>query len=116
MALVVEDYELNLSTFTMALELQGWNVRQARSLVEAFTKVASGPVHLLLTEIDLTDGDGFQLAQRVRFKPASLLRMIRSSTSATHVRRISWHYSTRRERQSWSSRSARGFCTKPFNE
>ncbi len=43
MALVVEDYELNLSTFTIVLELQGWSVRQARSLQDAFTKVASGP-------------------------------------------------------------------------
>ncbi len=86
MALVVEDYEPNLSTFTIALELQGWSVRQARSLQDAFTKLASGPVHLLLTEIVLRDGDGFQLAQRVRSKNPAVACIFIADDSVEYIR------------------------------
>ena len=88
MALVVEDYELNLSTFTIVLELEGWSVRQARSLQDAFTEVASGPVRLLLTEIVLSDGDGFQLAQQVRSKNPAVACIFIADESAEYIRKL----------------------------
>ena len=88
MALVVEDYEPNLSTFTIVLELQGWNVRQARSLQEAYQEVASGPVRLLLTEIARSDGDGFQLAKRVRSKNPAVACIFIANDSVEYVREL----------------------------
>ena len=63
--LVVDDEAALRELEAQILRSQGFDVRQAGSVVEALQVAATvDPIHLLLTDYSLPDGDGFQIAHR----------------------------------------------------
>ena len=65
--LVVEDEAVLLECEVQILGSSGCRVLQAGCVAEALrVTAATAPIHLLLTDLSLPDGDGFDLAHRFR--------------------------------------------------
>jgi DNA-binding response OmpR family regulator len=65
--LVVEDEAVLLECEVQILGSSGCRVLQAGCVTEALrVTAATAPIHLLLTDLSLPDGDGFDLARRFR--------------------------------------------------
>jgi DNA-binding response OmpR family regulator len=65
--LLVEADNDNLDLLGAYLELEGATVLRASSLAEALEK--SGPIDVVVSELLLGDGDGFELLRRLREQP-----------------------------------------------
>jgi two-component system cell cycle response regulator DivK len=64
--LVVDDHELNLKLLQRVLELDGHDVRGATSLQAAGRAIARKPPALVVLDLNLPDGDGLELARRLK--------------------------------------------------
>jgi two-component system cell cycle response regulator DivK len=64
--LVVDDHELNLKLLQRVLELDGHDVRGATSLQAAGRATAHKPPALVVLDLNLPDGDGLELARRLK--------------------------------------------------
>ncbi|MEM1086230.1 MAG: response regulator [Pseudomonadota bacterium] len=64
--LLVEDHEASALTLITALETAGWHIIHAHTLTEAKQIAASTPVQAILTDLNLMDGNGLSLIERVR--------------------------------------------------
>jgi PAS domain S-box-containing protein len=81
--LVVEDQEPVRRLVVLALEQQGYRVRQAASLAEARLELAGpGAVDLLLTDVVLADGSGGELAAEMRASRPRLPVLLMSGHAA----------------------------------
>ena len=69
--LVVDDDVETVELTEAMLRLCGATVRTARSATEALAVLAEWMPHLLLSDLEMPDGDGYHLAARVRSFPGS---------------------------------------------
>lgn len=69
--LVVENHPDTLKYLRMYLEALGHTVRSARSVSEALDQLAEAPGDVLLSDIGLPDGDGWELMRRAHL-PSSV--------------------------------------------
>jgi CheY-like chemotaxis protein len=67
--LVVDDHELNLKLLTRVLELEGHSVAAAGTLDAAERAIAEDPPALIVLDLNLPDGDGLELARRLKSDP-----------------------------------------------
>lgn len=68
--LLVEDNALARSALTMALQQEGFLVREAETAQELIVLAAEKP-DLILLDVHLPDGDGFALCRRLKTDPAT---------------------------------------------
>src|SRR5215218_7605413 len=64
--LVVDDDAQSLSALGRLLRGTGHEVREAPSVAEAFRLALADPPELLLSDLELSDGDGCELLRRLR--------------------------------------------------
>lgn len=64
--LLVEDDESLIRGISFKLKKEGYQVLTSASLKEARNALAAGPVDLILLDVSLPDGDGFQFCQEIR--------------------------------------------------
>ena len=64
--LVVDDHVESLSALCRLLRVVGHDAREARSMTDAFRSALNAPPDVLVSDLDLTDGDGCELLRRVR--------------------------------------------------
>ena len=67
--LVVDDHELNLKLLTCVLELEGHDVIGATSLDDAHRVIEREPPALVVLDLNLPDGDGLDLARKLKADP-----------------------------------------------
>jgi two-component system, cell cycle response regulator DivK len=67
--LVVDDHELNLKLLQNVLEYEGHEVVVADSLAAAERAFAQAKPALIVLDVELPDGDGLDLARRVKSMP-----------------------------------------------
>ena len=67
--LVVDDHELNLTLLQRVLELGGHDVIGAGSLGQADTVLAEELPALIVLDLQLPDGNGLDLARRLKAQP-----------------------------------------------
>ena len=63
--LVVDDHEGSASALTRLLRHAGHDARQAVSASDAFRHALTDPPDLLVSDLELTDGDGCDLLRRI---------------------------------------------------
>jgi len=64
--LVVENHPDTLKYLSVYLEQLGHTVRCATTMAEALEKLAAAPSDMLISDIGLPDGDGWQLIERAQ--------------------------------------------------
>ena len=64
--LVVENHGDTLEALKMYLELDGHTIETATTMREALDVAAQHPFHLVITDIGLPDGDGWELMRQLR--------------------------------------------------
>ena len=64
--LIVDDNETCLIALSRLLRLQGYDVRCARTVEDAYRQAVAEPPDVLVSDLDLTDGDGCELLRRLR--------------------------------------------------
>jgi two-component system CheB/CheR fusion protein len=67
--LVVENHEDTLKYLTKYLEIQGHEVCGARDMASAITALSSSKFDVLISDIGLPDGDGWELIRQIEPKP-----------------------------------------------
>ena len=67
--LVVDDHELNLKLLRCVLELGGYEVEGVDRLAAAESVIANDPPDLIVLDLWLPDGNGLDLARRVKSNP-----------------------------------------------
>jgi len=78
--LVVDDDALIRSFEAELLSTEGYKVLQAQSAVEALRLAGTETIHLLLTDFQMPDVDGLELAQRLRsVQPETPVLMVSGS-------------------------------------
>ena len=66
--LLVENHEDTLSAMTMYLELQGHTVKSARDMKSALELAPTTQFDVLISDIGLPDGDGWELLRQLSAK------------------------------------------------
>jgi CheY-like chemotaxis protein len=79
--LVVDDHELNLKLLQRVLELGGHDVLTAGSLGAAEEVLARELPALIVLDLQLPDGDGLDLARRLKAKPETAACVILACTA-----------------------------------
>ncbi len=79
--LVVDDHELNLKLLQRVLELGGHDVLTASSLGAADEVLARQLPALIVLDLQLPDGDGLDLARRLKSKPETARCLILACTA-----------------------------------
>jgi CheY-like chemotaxis protein len=69
--LVVENHADTMKYLRMYLESLGHSVRSARTMAEALEQLAAAPCEVLISDIGLPDGDGWELMKRAHL-PSSV--------------------------------------------
>lgn len=64
--LLVENHDDTLAYLIQYLEMRGHEVQPAKTMQEALTVLADFPVEVLISDIGLSDGDGWSLLQAAR--------------------------------------------------
>lgn len=64
--LLVDDHTDSLNALARLFQLDGYSVRQAGTVAEAFRLALAAPPDVLVSDLELTDGDGCQLLRRLR--------------------------------------------------
>ena len=64
---IVENHRDTLKYLTMFLGLLGYRVENARTMEEALLKVSETNCDVLISDLGLPDGDGWQLLQKMPF-------------------------------------------------
>lgn len=67
--LLVENHEDTLKYLARYLEIQGHEVSGARDMVSAIKALSSSTFDVLISDIGLPDGDGWQLMRQLESKP-----------------------------------------------
>jgi CheY-like chemotaxis protein len=79
--LVVDDHELNLKLLKRVLELGGHDVVGASSLADAEAVLAERLPALIVLDVQLPDGDGLDLARRLKARPETAACVILACTA-----------------------------------
>lgn len=79
--LVVDDHELNLKLLQRVLELAGHDVVGASSLAGAEAALADQLPALIVLDLQLPDGDGLDLARRLKARPETAACVILACTA-----------------------------------
>jgi CheY-like chemotaxis protein len=79
--LVVDDHELNLKLLQRVLELGGHDVLTANSLSAADDLLARQLPALIVLDLQLPDGDGLDLARRLKGRPETASCVILACTA-----------------------------------
>jgi CheY-like chemotaxis protein len=79
--LVVDDHELNLKLLKRVLELGGHDVVGASSLADAEAVLAERLPALIVLDVQLPDGDGLDLARRLKARPETAACLILACTA-----------------------------------
>lgn len=69
--LVVDDHELNLKLLQRVLELEGYEVVPADSIASAERAIAASFPSLIVLDLQLRDGDGLDLARKLKADPVT---------------------------------------------
>lgn len=70
--LLVENHEDTLKYLTRYLELQGHEVHGTRNMASAVQALSASKFDVLISDIGLPDGDGWQLMRKLDAKPFSI--------------------------------------------
>ena len=68
--MVVENHPDTLLYMRMYLEASGYIVRSAMTMEQALTQLAAASCDVLISDIGLPDGDGWELIQRAHLSPS----------------------------------------------
>jgi two-component system, cell cycle response regulator DivK len=79
--LVVDDHELNLKLLQRVLELGGHEVVGASSIADAEAVIAEQLPALIVLDVQLPDGDGLDLARRLKARPETAACVILACTA-----------------------------------
>jgi len=79
--LVVDDHELNLKLLQRVLELGGHKVIAVGSLASAEEALAAQLPALIVLDLQLPDGDGLDLARRLKAKPETASCVVLACTA-----------------------------------
>jgi CheY-like chemotaxis protein len=79
--LVVDDHALNLKLLRCVLELGGYQVDGVDRLAAAAEAIAAEPPDLIVLDLWLPDGDGLDLARRVKADPRTARCLIVACTA-----------------------------------
>ncbi len=79
--LVVDDHELNLKLLQRVLELGGHEVVGASSIADAEAVIAEQLPALIVLDVQLPDGDGLDLARRLKARPKTAACVILACTA-----------------------------------
>lgn len=63
---IVENHEDTLQYLGHYLSMIGHSVRSARDMASALDDIHTGPVDVLISDIGLPDGDGWELMRRIK--------------------------------------------------
>ena len=70
--LLVENHEDTLKYLARYLEIQGHEVCGTRDMASAIKELSSSKFDVLISDIGLPDGDGWQLIRKLKSKPFSI--------------------------------------------
>jgi PAS domain S-box-containing protein len=84
--LIVEDDGDARSMLTSVLEHSGASVMAASTIAEGFEKARSGRPDLVISDIELSDGDGYSLIRDIRSHPDPGIASIPAITLTAHAR------------------------------
>jgi CheY-like chemotaxis protein len=62
---IVENHEDTLRYLAKFLQQQGWEVRTAHSVADALEKLSARPAEVLISDLGLPDGNGWELMTRL---------------------------------------------------
>ncbi len=82
--LLVEDDESLGSTLQERLQLKGYEITWAKDLKQALTLFKKGPYDLVLLDVGLPDGSGFDFAKEVKNKSRTPMIFITAMSSAQY--------------------------------
>jgi len=97
--LLVENHEDTLKYLTRYLEIQGHEVCGARDMASAIKVLSSSKFDVLISDIGLPDGDGWQLIRQIETKPFGIAMS---------------GFGTRSDREKSLAAGYRHHLTKPF--
>lgn len=84
---LVENHRDSLDAMQMYLELQGHTVQSARTVKAALEALPTADCDVLISDIGLPDGDGWELLRRAQLpRPIYAVAMSGFGQSADHVR------------------------------
>ena len=84
---LVENHRDTLEAMQMYLELRGHTVQSARTMQFALDALATADCDVLISDIGLPDGDGWELLRRAQFpRPVYAVAMSGFGQGADHVR------------------------------
>lgn len=84
---IVENHADTLSALTLLLEESGYVVTSARTLTEALAALLAADIDVLLSDIGLPDGDGWELMRRVELPhPVYAIAMSGFGTNADRAK------------------------------
>jgi two-component system, NtrC family, nitrogen regulation response regulator GlnG len=83
--LIVDDDQTNAEMLAEGLREAGWNARAAIGVEEALSRMNESPYSLVVSDICMYDGDGFDLLRAVseRDRPVPVILMSSFGTGAT---------------------------------
>jgi DNA-binding NtrC family response regulator len=83
--LVVDDDEINAEMLVAGLGDAGWKATAATGVLQALALLQSGSYALVVSDIAMNDGDGFDLLRAIRTgaRPVPVILMSSFGTSAT---------------------------------
>jgi CheY-like chemotaxis protein len=79
--LVVDDHELNLKLLQRVLELEGHEVVATDSIASAERAIAASFPSLIVLDVQLPDGDGLELARKLKADPVTACCAILACTA-----------------------------------
>jgi CheY-like chemotaxis protein len=89
-ALVVDDHEDTRELVQLWLESRGVKVRAAASARDALAIISAEPVHLLVSDLEMPEQDGYSLIKAIRALPdeskARIPALALSGLSSAHAR------------------------------
>ena len=68
--LYVEDNKDNRNLVRRVLEVEGYAVTEAKDAAQALDRITTGPVDLILMDINMPDMDGYSLTAKIKSMPS----------------------------------------------
>ena len=86
--LVVDDLEANKKLIVEILELEGYSVESASDGKEALEKLKAGDFDLVISDIDMPEMTGIEMAKEIKLSSLSLPLILMSGNAAPYKKEI----------------------------
>ncbi|MES2208129.1 MAG: response regulator [Pseudomonadota bacterium] len=104
--LIIDDTEVNLYTFSRLLRNKGYETLQAATIVEGMQLLKTCEIDLIILDVQLPDGNGFDTCQQIKNDPA---------LSSIPVLMTSASFVEGRDKALGLDRGAEGYLTTPID-